>query len=265
MKKKIIWRSVFALLGVVVFWYTTQFTTLFKLTDNHHQKVAPFLTTNWEQMGGFEKFTPGKQRIGCWGTAFSQIFYHHKLQPQGRVIYQCKRTKHKIDEDFSEHKFDWTSFVKEVNNTTSAKSLDEVALYSYYTATVLQKDFGSNFYNTKLPPVDKLEKHYKVSIREYISLRKLFPYTNSKLGQIVRKELDQKRPVYLYFGNMKDFGHAVVVDGYRWRNGKFWVHLIQGHGGPQNGWYNFHTKIANKDDTILRVIYTVKPVKTNKL
>jgi hypothetical protein len=58
---------------------------------------------------------------------------------------------------------------------------------------------------------------------------------------------------------LEDFGHSVVIDGYKQTDKQFLVHLNQGQGGPQDGWYDFGQDLLKKGDHKLRVIYTIKP------
>lgn len=42
--------------------------------------------------------------------------------------------------------------------------------------------------------------------------------------------------------------------------GGFTVHINQGQGGQDDGWYDFYQGILRSDDNALRVVYTSKPV-----
>jgi hypothetical protein len=85
------------------------------------------------------------------------------------------------------------------------------------------------------------------------------PYSTGKLKAIIQDEIYHNRPIFLHFANLKDFGHSVVVDGYKITAMQFLVHLNQGQGGPQDGWYNFDQDLLKSGDHKLRVIYTFKP------
>jgi Peptidase C10 family len=60
--------------------------------------------------------------------------------------------------------------------------------------------------------------------------------------------LNSRRPLLLHFANLRDFGHSVVADGYCYQDGKFMVHINQGQGGADDGWYDFHQGILKPDD-----------------
>jgi hypothetical protein len=214
--------------------------------------------THWKQMGGFEKYTPDSLRTGCWSTALAQIVYYHKLKPYGHVEY-VSRQNYKIKEDLDSSKFDFDLFTLSIDSMTSKEAINQMAKYNYYAALAVQKDFGTDRYMNKLAASKLLEKHYRVKVKRYISWQKLVPNKLSKLEKIIYLEINKKRPIFLHFANLKDFGHSIVVDGYCYKNGRFWVHTNQGQGGQDDGWYDFYKGILRKDDNALRVVYTFKP------
>jgi hypothetical protein len=214
--------------------------------------------TRWKQMGGFEKYTPDSLRTGCWSTALAQIVYYHQLKPFGHVVY-TSRQNYKINEDLDSTQFNFSLFAAAIDSTTSQETISQLARYNYYAALAVQKDFGTDRYMNKLASADLLEKHYKVKVNRYIAWHKLVPNTLGKLEKIIYNELNDKRPVFLHFANLKDFGHSVVVDGYCYKGGKFMIHTNQGQGGPTDGWYDFYKGILRTDDNALRVVYTFRP------
>ena len=215
--------------------------------------------TKWKQMGGFEKYTPDHLRLGCWSTALAQIMYYHKLKPFGLVSY-TSRNGYVINEKIDSSTVQLDLLVNKIDSSTSQSDIDATAHYNYYAALAVQKDFGTDRYMNKLASSSLLEQHYKVDVERYISWRRILPYSIGKLENVLCAELDVRRPVFLHFSDLKRFGHSVVIDAYRFQNKKLMVHINQGQGGPQDGWYNFNGSILKPNDDALRVIYTFKPV-----
>jgi Peptidase C10 family len=214
--------------------------------------------TKWQQMGGFEKCTPDSLRVGCWSTALAQIAYYHQLKPFGLVQY-TSRQGYKINETLDSTQFNFNLFVSAIDSSVSTKTREQLAKYSYYAALAVQKDFGTDRYMNKLASADLLEKHYRIKAERFISWNKYVPNTLGKLEKTIYNEINNKRPVFLHFANLKDFGHSVVIDGYCYQNGTFMIHTNQGQGGPDDGWYDFYKGIIKEDDNKLRVIYTIQP------
>jgi hypothetical protein len=226
------------------------------------EKVPYLLKTEWDQSGIYAMHTPTKVRVGCWATAVAQILYYHKLLPQGKVSYQCTEG-YKIIENLNSYKFNWDLFVNKINDNTIKESIDQVAKYSYYTAVVMQKDFGigghvlkgNNFKNL-------LESHFDCKVNEYQFLEGSFLKERNKIVKIIKEELAAARPVAFFFGNQYDWGHAVVIDGYLEKDNHFLVHINQGLGGSGNGIYKlFDPIIPSYGDMYWRVIMTIKPKK----
>ncbi len=216
------------------------------------------IKTHWQQMGGFEKCAPGEERLGCWSTALAQIMYYHKLRPFGRAAY-TSRQGHVIDQDLDSDQFDLDRFEATIDQGTPAEVVEQMAKYNYFAAIAVQKDFGSNRYMNKLASSQLFEKHYRVKAERFIAWRNFGPCTLGKLEKVIYNEINAKRPVFLHFANLKDFGHSVVVDGYCYSDGVFKVHINQGQGGPDDGWYDFYRGILKPDDQALRVVYTFRP------
>ncbi len=216
------------------------------------------IKTNWQQMGGFEKYTPDSLRLGCWSTALAQVVNYHKLKPFGHVEY-TSRQGYKISETMDSAQFNMNLFTPTIDTTTAAETVNQIAKYNYYAALAVQKDFGTDRYMNKLASADLLETHYRVKVKRYIAWHKLVPNTLGKLEKIIYTEINNKRPVFLHFANLKDFGHSIVVDGYCYKDGAFMIHTNQGQGGPDDGWYDFKKGILRKDDNALRVVYTFTP------
>ncbi len=214
--------------------------------------------THWQQMGGFEKYTPDSLRTGCWSTAFAQIAFYHKVKPYGQVAY-TSRQGYQVNESLDSTRFDFSRFAPTIDTTTAPETVDQLAKYNYYAALAVQKDFGTDRYMNKLAPAGLLEQHYRLKVERYIAWHKWIPNTLGKLEKIIYTEINARRPIFLHFANLKDFGHSVVVDGYCYKGDAFMIHTNQGQGGPDDGWYNFHGGILRADDNALRVVYTFKP------
>jgi len=183
-------------------------------------------TTHWKQMGGFERYTPDSLRTGCWSTALAQIVYYHKLKPYGHVEY-TSRQNYKINENLDSSQFNFSLFTPAIDTTTSQETINQLAKYNYYAALAVEKDFGTDRYMNKLASADLLEQHYKVKVQRYISWHKFAPNTLGKLEKIIYNELNARRPVFLHFANLNDFGHSIVVDGYCYKDGTFMIHKIK--------------------------------------
>jgi len=241
------------------------------------------LKTQWYQTGPFAEFTPNHERVGCWSTAYAQILYYHRLKPTGRVTYDCSSGQ-KIDVNLDAYKFDWSQFVDEVRAATPKKTAEQLALYSFATAAVVQKDFGTDHYKRVLSSVADLESHFAVDAEICVFLAENPPIplevlkektrdenvTNrvdkAQIIELLTRELGAGRPVYFHFANLKDFGHSTVIDGIRREADRYMVHINFGDVvTARNRWYDLFAPIEVHDDDVMRVFVTVKPLTAKKV
>ena len=219
------------------------------------------LQTDWQQMGGFNDLTPEQERTGCWSTAFAQILFYHKLQPAGKVTYQCSNGR-KLLEDLGNYTFDWTKFAPNILQDTPESVRYEMAKYNYFVALAVQKDFGTGSYvqgTYGYFNLAQMRRLYKADFRFYPCLKGKYPYTKGKLASVVEREIAADRPLFFYFMNDGDFGHATVIDGFKRKAGRFMVHLNQGQGGEDTGWYDLQESILREDDWKTRALVTIHP------
>jgi hypothetical protein len=204
-------------------------------------------------------YTPELNTHGCWSTTFAQISYYHRLQPSGISNYVCSKG-YKIHEDWNQLQFDLNNFENEITDSTSQEVINDMSRYCYSIATIVQKDFGTGRYITKLPPLKKIENQLDVKVHQYLAYKGLLQ-SNRKIRNIVIREIEANRPLFMYYRNMdvKGSGHSVVLDGYRFKNKNFEVHLNFGWGGRKDGWYNLFKSIAVEGDTQLRIFITLQP------
>lgn len=220
------------------------------------------LQTSWGQRNRYAKYSPGRNRLGCWSTALAQILYFHRLAPTGSVNYGCSRKGYLIKEEFTADLFDWNLFVDRVDTKTPAAGANEVAKYIYATAIAIQKDFGTGTYVLKAHQkrADAIARHYECQT-ELHSSRKL---SSTEMVDIVVREIDARRPLMMHIRALskdqsdKDY-HALVVDGYQVREGRLWVHLNIGHKGVEDGWFDFEKPILKYNDVGYKKLLTVKP------
>jgi len=236
------------------------------------------LKTQWYQDGPFARFTPNHERVGCWSTAYAQILYYHRLKPTGRVTYDCSSGQ-KIDVNFDEYRFDWTQFAEAISATTLKRTAEQVALYSFATAVVVQKDFGTDHYKRVLSSVADLEAHFPLDAEIYVFVKENPPIPleilkartksenvsnivdRAQIVTLLTRELGAGRPVYFHFANLKDFGHSTVIDGIRKEADRYLVHVNFGDEvAARNRWYDLFSPIVVPDDDTLRALVTIKPL-----
>ncbi len=259
---KTIKYSIIILVAIVLI-YTLYSNLPFYSPSPNHRENTVLLSTNWTGSGPYAAFTPEPESntMGCWSTALAQIMYHHKLIPHGKVKYTCSKG-YEIDENLSDFTIIWDNFADQIKKDTPDSISQQIAEYCYASALVVQKDFGRGRYMTMMPSKKIIEKHLPVKAQLYLQYKGLLQ-GKRKIRNLVIHEIELGNPVFFYYRNMdvKGSGHAVVIDGYRFENDKFMVHLNFGWGGEKNGWFSMFKDIATPGDKNLRFWLTLHPQK----
>ena len=222
--------------------------------------TSVLLNTTWSQLGEYTKYSPNGSRLGCWSAAFAQIFYYHKLKPVGQVSF-TSNNGYPIDENLEAYNFNWDLFSNHFNASTTEQSRNETAKFIYFTAIVIQKKWGTDGYSLGIfQTLEHLEKYYKCKLKLYDFFSSNFVKNREAIKKVVKNEIDNKYPLMFYFDNWGS-AHAVVLDGYREKDNRFYVHLNMGWGGVSDGWYDLFREILYRGDLKKRLFVTVRAAK----
>ena len=217
------------------------------------------LQTQWHQVGDYARFVTLDDDAGCWATAIAQIAHHHRLIPAGKIEYRTSGGR-PVSVNLDAYDFDHDQFPSHLDNKTPASAREQLAKYIYFIAAVLYTDFGAHGYLDHETFVLRMENHLRTSVDFHEYDREGFLRDSAAIRSLVIRELDERRPLMLYFDNGEDFGHAAVIDGYAEADGRFLVHLNMGWGGRHDGWYDLFRRIIGvRDDLQNRVLIAVDP------
>ena len=229
--------------------------------EKNDPEVSPLLITTWHQKGLYAKYSPDNKMIGCWSTAFAQIFYYHNLFPKGQVDYTLSNN-YKIKINIDTVHFKSKVFPDKLNKETSQELINDVAMYGFCTAAIITKDFGTGTYKTEMINIDTiLENHYDCKVNYYEYNKTEFEAKFDSIIMLVQNEIDNKRPMLYYVeDSRREFGHAMVIDGYKFKKNHFFIHLNMGWNGNSNGWYRFDKRVfLQYNDKECRAIITINP------
>lgn len=213
-------------------------------------KTKFLLKTKWDIEGDYSKFYPGNKPtsykpVGYWSTALSQILAYHRYEPAGEIIYETG-SGIKIEEKLDSYEFNWDLFMERLDAKTSEKSIEQVAKYNYFTEAVLERDYGSDGYKTIVEDesnidvtkaVNNINKYFKSNAKAYRYLGEEIKPSKDEIVKLIRKEIDKKCPLLLYYKPYSGEGTCVVIDGYEEKNNKFLAHINAGRDGWNNQWY----------------------------
>ena len=239
------------------------------------------ITTEWGQWGPYNakcpmNYEPGRapfqERLGCWSVAIGQIINHHSdyynLQTQGLNDYWCNGTwtnpKHIIN-NLDDYIYDWSQMVNTLSSSSPEPQKDNVSRLLYDCATIIQKDFGTGGYCT-VPTTDgDLSGLINELIDHYPAVTAFTEWDLDLTESEIIYEIDYGRPIMFYtlghyINTGGTFGHAWVIDGYRYNDSservKFEVHFNYGweDDNPDplvDSWYYYYGNFPTFDNANL--------------
>jgi hypothetical protein len=160
--------------------------------------------------------------------------------------------------------FRFDRILSRIDPDSPLESAEETARYIYEVAVAIQKDFRGDGIMDHEGFIDRLHDHLGATalLREYTDGE--FRESKEEVSNLLKSELDEGRPLMLYFDNGKDWGHAAVVDGYVEDGSQLLVHLNMGWEGRYDGWYDPFEKIMGvRDDLQTRFLLTFRPVEAS--
>ncbi len=220
--------------------------------------VKPLITAKWTQSEPYNNDCNdiGQPSVtGCAATAMAQIMYYHKwpMQGTGSHSYSYKLNfggdiGEKIitpSVDFSAHTYNWSTmqdaygvYIDEESGKvmkasyTDAQAADVACLLHDCGVSVNMKYAGSSSAAVSGSEAYALTTYFGYDPGMTYLLRKCF--TDEEWTQMIRTELDAKRPV-IYGGVTKNKkGHGFICDGY---DDAGYYHINWGWYGKSNGYY----------------------------
>jgi hypothetical protein len=217
------------------------------------------LATTWHQIEDYAVSAPGGEIVGCWATAIAQISHYHRLSPRGHMEYTTT-SGIQIREDLGSVPFRFDRILPRIDSGSLPESAQETARYIYEVAVAIQKDFGADGVMDHEGFMGRLHDNLGATAVLHEFTKTKFLESRKEVSNLLKLELDEGRPLMLYFDNGKDWGHAAVVDGYVEDGDRLLVHLNMGWEGRDDGWYDPFEKIMGvRDDLQNRFLLTIRP------
>ncbi|MBR5971686.1 MAG: leucine-rich repeat protein [Paludibacteraceae bacterium] len=201
--------------------------------DQIKNSIGPILKTHWNQPLDYF-YSPEKYGFGeyyewdpedgiCYIISYAQIFYHLGLKVSGARSYAT--SDHVYYKDFDENKVN----MKQLPAYFGHNSYENTELIEYIENLAIACEHPWRKEHQRDEISTSLEEHVPFQYKGYPVNWK----NKVEIENLIRKKLEKNIPLY---AGLKDFHHAVVIDGIRVRNGETEVHLNFGWGGRDNRW-----------------------------
>lgn len=204
--------------------------------DNEINK-GPLLTSQWGQEGKYKKYCPGL--VGCVAVAMGEIMHYHKWPQTGqswhRYIPYKSPTEEELFVNFEQTSYNWDLMPDVVSRKTKTEAADEVAKLLYHAGIAVDmqySDNGSAAYDIDVPyAMCEYFKYDPTTIKVVYYEGK----TRNEWVDLIKNEINHKRPVFYAGATENGEGHAWVVDGYDDRN---YIHCNWGWNGDGDGYFS---------------------------
>ncbi len=210
------------------------------------KSVKPLVTTYWNQSSPYNNncptYTSGSSTYrcvtGCVATAAAQIMNYHEWPKKGTgshsyttYINSSSSNSKTLSCDFSQSEYDWDNMLDVYDSNSSSTANAAVAKLMSDVGISVDMSYGSSSgaQSSSVPYALYTYFGYDKSA----TFHNRSEYTVSEWENLIRADLDAKRPVY-YSGRSSAGGHAFVCDGY---DAEGYFHFNWGWGGKSNGYF----------------------------
>ena len=203
--------------------------------------IVKLTTALWDQQAPFNRLSPttsdGKSITGCVATAMAIIMQYYQWPDQGVgtvPVYTLQADKNtQIPSKTFDRPYVWSKMPVKVDKNSDTDIKDEVATLIYDCGIISKSQFGRKstwaYYENALEGMIKYMKYNKGTHMQNRATRVM-----SEWHQMLRKELDAKRPILYTASTKSGGGHMFVIDGYTQEN---YYHVNWGWSGSSNGYY----------------------------
>ncbi|NTW34294.1 MAG: hypothetical protein HGB12_17025, partial [Bacteroidetes bacterium] len=183
------------------------------------QATTPLLLSKWSQDECYNDLCPadaagpgGKCYVGCVATAMGQVMYYYRYPNQGQGSHSYYSNYGNLSVNFGTSTYDWNAMTNSCDISNSA-----IAKLLYHCGVSVDMNYAPDASGAYMDDAkDALKNHFKYSSN--IQIADKDSYTSTAWENLLKNELDNKRPVLYSGDDVNDGGHAFVCDGYQGTN-----------------------------------------------
>ncbi len=184
------------------------------------KSVSPLLTTGWAQACYYNDSCPddvngscGHALTGCGATAMAQILKYHNYPVNGIGVHSYIDPDYgTITANFENSYYDWPNMPDILNSSSSPEVIAAVAQLMFHCGVSVEMDYAAgSSYSGTTSLRNAFYDYFRYSSKA--QLIKKSHFSDSTWKNMLRKELDEERPVF-YCISSGTGGHFIVLDGY---------------------------------------------------
>ncbi len=200
-------------------------------------KVDPLVATRWDQSPYYNQLCPydnsynDRTVTGCVATAMAQVMKYNKYPAKGTGYYSYYHQRYgNLSANFANTTYNWNNMPVSINSNNG-----DIATLMYHCGVSVDMNYGvaqtgGSGAAGGITVHESMKKYF--GYPESVRFVKKRDYNEQDWKNLLRKELDEKRPMY-YEGTGDGGGHAFVLDGY---DGDYF-HFNWGWSGQFDGYF----------------------------
>lgn len=212
-------------------------------STSQEEYVEPLLgDIKWNQTAIYNGMCPidsaTQQRCatGCFATSVSQVMRYWKWPKQGKGIHKNIHSNDPSQNvDFSNSVYDWDNMLPSYDDSTKTYTQEQEDAVAKLMADIgcsLDMLYGSSSAADDVAAMDALPVYFRYS--KSLKFHRSEDYTQTEWSQLIKSELNARRPVLMGAATYKMSGHAFVIDGY---NAEGLFHVNWGWGGISDNYF----------------------------
>lgn len=243
------------------------------ISDIGDLRVEPLTESKWSQgsVNGkycYNYYTPANFVCGCVATALAQTMYYHKY-PTGPITAITKKCWYNGSVTNCTMKggvYDWATMVDDPSKDASDEAREAIGKLTYDCGVATHMRWRHDSKNSAtydLYAETALYSNFNYKSATYTECDDILQEIN--LGKTILCNLDAMLPVMLGICGVSG-GHAIIADGYGYKDGILYIHLNMGWANDADIWY--HLPDLNTGNisfnTVTDVVYNIIPGTTIK-
>ena len=265
--------------------------------------VEPLVKSKWSQVNFngeplYNRFTPNNYPCGCVATAMAQLMRYHEYPSTDTYIpnqtFLCylnhleqETVKEEVDGEIKEvvknilvevptelvmegdGKYDWSQMPLVPDSTIKDDERDEIGYLCYNAGVSVRMqyaDYGSGAYaGFVFDPLTNVFKY--ANAKSLIAAIDNIDSDADVIQASILANLDARFPCLLGIASYKDGGHAILADGYGFKDETLYLHLNMGWSGAYDYWYAIPDIPASSYHftEIGEIVYNIFPTLTGEI
>lgn len=232
--------------------------------------VGPLVTSEWGQRYPYNELCPtlssGQKAVtGCVATVMAQVMYYYKSPTvgQGTNSYTTATNRIEMTRDFGAVPFSWSLMKDSYSSSEDDETVQAIANLMLSCGVAANMDYDTESGSSLNNLMSGFLAYFGYDSDMALVSKDYMPVDD--WHSLLLAQLDNRCPLPISATSVKGYGHAFLIDGYRFDGDDYpYYHVNWGWNGQDNGYFLMSdmTPSSYADDTFCRgleVVINAKP------